>query len=276
MTRKSNTKEEIRALFSRTGNQCAFPGCVHPLVEDGDDQFIAQVCHIEAPEKGGPRYNPSMTDEDRKSTKNLIVLCYRHHVNVDKDTDLYTVKYLQDMKHSHEVNFSSRPYMISDQMIDRIFKELYLFEHEVSHINKVWQQEFDLAMRLNLSKDPFEHLNAILDNISCIRTLLDELNEFLGNLPESIESFFGGLGYDLKDYRKVPYYENPFHNAFWEMMNIGVPNFLSFIQFHSKGLEFHIEVQKLKEHPNDTSIRAKLDELKSQIRELASTSIHVD
>lgn len=272
---KSNTKKEIRALFSKTGNQCAFPGCVHPLVDD-DNQFIAQVCHIEAAKEGGPRYNPSMTDEDRKSIKNLIVLCYRHHVNIDNDTDLYTVKCLQDMKHNHEVNFSGRPYVISDQAIDKIFKEQMFFEHEISRINEVWQREFDLAMKLNLSKDPSEHLNTILDNVSRIQTLLDELNEFLCNLPESIESFFGDLGYDLKDYRKVPYYENPFHNAFWEMMNTGVPNFLSFIQFHSKALEFHIEVQKLKEHPNDTSIRAKLDKLKSQIRELASTSAHVD
>ena len=275
MTRKSNTKEEIRALFSRTGNQCAFPGCVHPLVED-DDQFVAQVCHIEAAEEGGPRYNQNMTDEDRKSTKNLIVLCYRHHVNIDSDTDLYTVKCLQDMKYNHESKFIEQSFMISDQVIDRIFKEQRSFEHEISHINEVWQQEFDLAKELNLSKDPVEHLNTIFDNVSRIQALLDELNEFLVNLPESIERFFGGLGYDLKDYRKVPYYENPFHNAFWEIMNIGVPNFLSFIQFHSKALEFHIEVQKLKEHPNDTSIRAKIDELKSQIRELASTSIHVD
>ena len=133
MARKSNTKEEIRALFSRTGNQCAFPECVHPLVDD-DDQFIAQVCHIEAAEKGGPRYNPSMTDKDRKSIKNLIVLCYRHHVNIDSDTDLYTVKRLQDMKHDHEVNFSGRPYMISDQVIDRIFKE-QMFLNERYHIS---------------------------------------------------------------------------------------------------------------------------------------------
>lgn len=275
MTRKSNTKEEIRALFSKTGNQCAFPGCVHPLVDD-DNQFIAQVCHIEAAKEGGPRYNPSMTDKDRKSIKNLIVLCYRHHVNIDSDTDLYTVKCLQDMKHNHEVNLSGRPYMISDQVIDKILKEQMFFEHEISRINEIWQREFDLAMRLNLSKDPSEHLNIILENVSRMQNFLDELNEFLGNLPKSIESFLDGLGYDLKDYRKVPYYKNPFHNAFWEMMNIGVPNFLSFIKFHSKALEFHIEVQKLKEHPNNTSIRAKLDELKSQIRELASTSAHVD
>lgn len=264
MTRKSNTKEEIRALFSRTGNQCAFPGCVHPLVED-DDKFIAQVCHIEAAEEGGPRYNPSMTDEGRKSTKNLIVLCYRHHINIDNDMDLYTVKCLQDMKHNHESKFADQSFLISDQVID-----------EISRINEIWQREFDLAMKLNLFKDPSEHLSIILDNVSRMQNLHGDLKEFLDNLPKNIENFLDGLGYDLKDYRKVPYYENPFYNVFWELMNIGVPNFSSFIRFHSKALEFHIEVQKLKEHPNDTSIRAKVDELQSQIRELASTSAHVD
>lgn len=275
MARKSNTKQEYRALFSRTGNQCAFPGCTHPLIDD-DDQFVAQICHIEAAEKNGPRYNPSMTDEDRKSIKNLIVLCYRHHVKIDSDTNLYTVKCLHDMKSKHESNWSEQPYNTSDQVIDRILNEQTLFEHEVSRINEAWTQEDGLAMSLSLSENPSEHLTGLLDNVSRMQVLLDEIGGFLGSLSKSIESFLDGLGYDLTNYRKVPYYKNPFYNPFWTYINIGVPNFLSFIRFHSKALEFHIEVQKLKSHPNDASVRARLDELKSQIRELVSTSMHVD
>lgn len=275
MTRKSNTKQEYRALFSKTGNQCAFPGCTHPLIDD-DDQFVAQICHIEAAEKNGPRYNPGMTDEDRKSIKNLIVLCYMHHVKVDRNTNLYTVRCLQHMKSEHESRWSMHPYNTPDQAIDRILNEQMLFEHEISRVNEEWIQFESLAMSLKLSQNPSEHLTELLDYVSRMQTLLDEINSFFGTLSESIESFLGDLGYDLTDYRKVPYYENPFYQPFWVYMNIGVPNFLSFIRFHSKALEFHIEVQKLKVHPNDASVRAKLDELKFQIRELASTSMHVD
>ena len=60
------------------------------------------------------------------------------------------------------------------------------------------------------------------------------------------------------------------------MVNIGIPNFLSNIQFHSKALEVHIEIQNLKAHPGDVSIRIRLDELKSELLDLASTLAHRD
>ena len=274
MARRANTKKEIRILFSRTGNQCAFPDCVHPLIDD-DDDFVAQICHIEAAEEGGPRYNPNMTDEDRKSVKNLIVLCYRHHKKTD-NAELYTVSHLRRMKEDHEKNWSERPYGISNRATDRIFEEQIEFEYEVSRINEIWRQEFDLAMELELSEDPSIHLNEIADNISRMGSIICDVNEFLGNLSERIEDFLDGIGYDLTDYRKIPYYENPFVNAFWEIMNIGAPNFMSRIEFHSKALEFHIEIEKIKARPNDALIRAKLDKIKSEILRLASTSAHVD
>lgn len=180
------------------------------------------------------------------------------------------------MKRDHEKNWSIRPYVVPDKTIDRIFEEQMVFEHEISCINKKWQRDFDLAMSLELSENPSEHLNAILDKISHMRALLDDISGFFDDLPESIENFLDELGYDLTDYRKVPYYRNPLHNNFWEMLKIGAPNLLNAMRFHSRALEFHIEIQKLKAHPNDASVRARLDELKSQIRVLASTSTHVD
>ncbi|EKE03034.1 MAG: hypothetical protein ACD_20C00287G0017 [uncultured bacterium] len=66
MTRKAPTTDILRALFARSGNQCAFPSCNHHLINH-KNQFVGQICHIEAANVGGERYNPSQNDEQRRS-----------------------------------------------------------------------------------------------------------------------------------------------------------------------------------------------------------------
>ena len=83
LARLSPRLETIRGLFARSGNQCALPGCIHPLVNE-KQKFIGQVCHIEAAMPDGERYNPKQTDEERRSYENLLILCYQHHIETDK------------------------------------------------------------------------------------------------------------------------------------------------------------------------------------------------
>lgn len=55
----------MKKLFALSGNRCAFPDCDKILVDEHDNIF-AQICHIEAAEPGGVRYNPNQTDEERR------------------------------------------------------------------------------------------------------------------------------------------------------------------------------------------------------------------
>ena len=247
MARRANTKEDYRTLFARTGNQCAFPGCSHPLIDD-DNDFIAQVCHIEAANEGGKRYNPTMTDEERKSVDNLMVLCYPHHIKTNNE-ELYSATRLRKMKAEHESKYAASTYQISEQVLSKIFEEQLQFELTVSQVNTEWRQICELAMDLQLS-DPSYHFNEIFVHLSRISHLLDEIREFLDSLPD--------------------------HNSFWEMINIGMPNFLNFIHFHLKALEVLIEFEKQKNQPNNTSIQKKVEGLKSQLLSLSSTLVHVD
>ncbi len=97
--------ETLRELFLKSGNQCAFPGCSRLMMnEDGD--FVAQICHIEAAETGGERFNPKMTNEARRSIKNLMLMCYEHHV-ITNNVAKYPVAALQKMKKEHEAKFTS-------------------------------------------------------------------------------------------------------------------------------------------------------------------------
>ena len=274
MARLAIKKETFRTLFARSGNQCAFPECTHPLIDD-DDDFVAEICHIEGAEPGGERYNPEMTDEVRRAAKNLLVLCHRHHVKTN-DVELFPVSRMRLIKQDHESKTVEQPYTASERAIQRIFEEQLAFEHDVSRVNAEWQASFDVAMDLKFHRDPSKHLEEVSTRLYRVEGLLDELNRFLEDLPEGIGAFLDKLGYDTAKYRSVSYYENPFHGAFWEIMNIGRPNLFNLIYFHLKAFEAHMLIQSLRAQPADTSIRARLDELKSELLVLSSTLAHVD
>lgn len=76
--RKSIKSDTYRVLYARSGNKCAFPGCSTPIFED-NNQLTGECCHIEAYSKGGPRYNALLSDDDKNSYDNLILMCSRHH-----------------------------------------------------------------------------------------------------------------------------------------------------------------------------------------------------
>ncbi|HFG6814738.1 hypothetical protein U2E65_06420 [Acinetobacter baumannii] len=110
----------LRRLYSLSGNLCAFNhrGVVcNNLLFDLGGQFIGQVCHIEAANKKGQRFNPSMTNEERRDFENLILLCSNHHI-ITNDVNEYSVNVLKNMKAAHEQKFSS------DLLVERMLEGL--------------------------------------------------------------------------------------------------------------------------------------------------------
>lgn len=275
MARIANKIEEIRILFARTGNRCAYPECNEQLI-DQDDVFLGEVCHIEAANVNGARFNPDMSDEERRSTRNLIVLCPNHHTRIDKKPELYDVDRLKKMKEDHERQFTEGSFQISNKLLQKIFEEQLRFQRNVNQKNADWRAEFAFAMELELSEDPSVHLDSFRDSVSRLENHLSCFGKFFNDLPNEIDALLVELGYDPTKYRELPYYKNPFDNCFWEYLNIGVPNILTFMRFHSTALEEHIERQKLKDNPNDKECRKRLGELRSELSELASTSARVD
>jgi hypothetical protein len=97
----------VKRLFVLSGNRCAFPKCISPIVQV--DVVVGEICHIKAASPGGPRYDPAQSPEERHGYDNLILLCASHHKVVDDDTDAYTVTRLLKMKLGHEQNVSVTP-----------------------------------------------------------------------------------------------------------------------------------------------------------------------
>jgi hypothetical protein len=97
-------KETLRELYLKSGNWCAFPGCKKRLFNI-KGVFVAQICHIEAAEEGGQRFNPLQTNEQRRHFSNLMLMCYDHHKERD-DVSKFNVDRMRRMKADHELMFS--------------------------------------------------------------------------------------------------------------------------------------------------------------------------
>lgn len=122
MARLAPKTDDIRALFARSGNQCTFPGCTQPLIND-KNQFIGQVCHIEAAMPSGERYNPDQTDEARRAYDNLVLFCYPHHIETN-DVLTLTVENLKAIKVQHEAIFEQSDYKIDEAALFKIMDEM--------------------------------------------------------------------------------------------------------------------------------------------------------
>jgi hypothetical protein len=103
---RSYTPNTLKRLFALSGNQCAFPGCALELVNESN-AANSNICHIEAAEPGGQRYNPSMSPKQRADYHNLILLCQSHH-NVTNNETIFTVEKLREMKSEHATMIQRR------------------------------------------------------------------------------------------------------------------------------------------------------------------------
>ena len=147
-TRLAPKPSTLREIHILSGNQCARPGCNTVLV-NSNGTSVASVCHIYAAEKNGPRPNNSLTPEQKRHSKNLILLCNTCHALVDSEEKTYTAEMLKKWKSDREKIFSEigdslqKSYLeqISDERDHFIIKSLinldkysqYLDQNNVSH-----------------------------------------------------------------------------------------------------------------------------------------------
>ena len=60
--------------------------------------MTGHICHIEGAMADGARFNPKMSNEERRQQDNLMLLCAAHHPAIDGDPDKYTVSKLKEIK----------------------------------------------------------------------------------------------------------------------------------------------------------------------------------
>ncbi len=104
----SFTSKVRKTLAERVAWRCSFPNCSVPTVgpQMGDDSKslnLGQASHICAKSPKGPRYNPLMSSEERRSIQNGIWMCRTHATFIDADFKEYSAETLRLWKKQAEV-----------------------------------------------------------------------------------------------------------------------------------------------------------------------------
>ena len=98
------SRHTVRELYLKSGNRCAFPGCTKFLFNE-TGTFIGEICHIEAAEPGGERFNPNQSNAERASFENLVLMCHDHHLETN-NVEKFDVVRMRHIKEEHERLYS--------------------------------------------------------------------------------------------------------------------------------------------------------------------------
>lgn len=274
MSRKSPTLSVLRALFIKSGNQCAFPGCANPLVNE-KNQFIAQVCHIEAAKPGGKRFNPCQSDEERRGYENLIILCYPHHVETN-DVDSFSVEQMREMKKKHEASYQERDFNIDEDLLKDLVSEMNEYWTKVETLNTVAHICSDFAIGINTEGgfgEVMKEVHKLVDDLEAANNNLKESDELI---MSDLLNFLHEIGIDTRKVENAKYYENPLISRNWETHNLSLPNYFS--RLHVSLM--HLELKYLETHvwrnPDDKDAKNQLDLLRGKFKKIAQTASIVD
>jgi hypothetical protein len=100
---RDDFSEEVkRTVASRVGNRCSNPSCrtltSGPQIDPTKSLNVGVAAHITAASPKGPRYNPSLSSEQRRHANNAIWLCQNHGKLVDNDESRFTEAELRRWK----------------------------------------------------------------------------------------------------------------------------------------------------------------------------------
>lgn len=105
-TRDDFSASTKRLLSERVGFRCSNPDCrLHtsgPSADPSSSVNIGVAAHITAAAPGGPRYDSSLSGDERKGLQNGIWLCQNCAKLIDSDSDFYTEELLYGWKNQAE------------------------------------------------------------------------------------------------------------------------------------------------------------------------------
>jgi len=109
--RDNFTTKTKQILSDRVGGRCSYPGCgqvtTGPNLHDPSKKInTGEAAHITAAASNGPRYDASLTSQQRSSIENGIWMCEYHAGLIDSDFLTYSVEQLRTWKNIAESNQS--------------------------------------------------------------------------------------------------------------------------------------------------------------------------
>ena len=151
-----NTK---RQLYILSGNECAFPNCPHKMLDEYN-HFIREICHIEAAEVNGQRFNRKQTNEQRRHISNLVLMCPTHHT-VTNNVIQYPVNELKRIKADHEAKVREKKVTVDlpDSFIDFGLEEIALLPTNLNGLGIDLSDYYDP----NLFNDSLDYIKKVAD-----------------------------------------------------------------------------------------------------------------
>lgn len=171
----------VRRLDTLSGNECSEPNCNKKLIAEDGISIVSKICHIAAASKEGPRFDETMTDDERRSFDNLILLCDEHHVIIDNKVNekKYPVTLLKTWKAEHE-----------KKIIELLSSKNLLSQHPLA-LNKVinliglkMDEVLDLPDAIN-APNPDEKI--LYNNIIRYESIIREFAPYQGKLNKIYE-----------------------------------------------------------------------------------------
>jgi hypothetical protein len=104
VTRKIKPAVQL-LIYVRAGGRCEFDGCPRYLVEHHlthKPGNFAQMAHVVAFSKKGPRGDVTDRPEDINNIDNLMLLCHQCHKLIDDNPDEHSREQLEGFKRTHE------------------------------------------------------------------------------------------------------------------------------------------------------------------------------
>lgn len=97
------TPSTVKTLFALSGNRCSYRGCEQVLTDPSWGAVNCDVAHIAGEASRAQRFDPTMSDADRRAFDNLMLLCPSCHRRIDSlQPDEHPVGLLREMKRQHE------------------------------------------------------------------------------------------------------------------------------------------------------------------------------
>ncbi len=181
----------VKRLFALSANRCAYSKCGCPIVET-TGTVTGIICHIKARSKGGPRFDPKQTEEERHAFDNLVLMCGRHSKLIDAEPKTYTVELLREMKAMHERHGNLELSQVEARYAGRLlddYRDLYITTTGDVTVNRPQKVEFKQVKKTVKITAPEGSIAADRSKRNYVKHLIDRYNEFAAQQPGRKFSF---------------------------------------------------------------------------------------
>ncbi|CQD24774.1 putative ATPase [Mycobacterium lentiflavum] len=126
-----------------------------------DGVMVGEIAHIEGALPTSARFNPDMTNEQRRGYDNLLLMCGTDHTVIDNDAEAWTVARLRALKRAHEANATAVGQSPRDiKASARVLPIDAMVADSPPFVGRELQLQ-DVAANLNAAGDPRRSLVAV-------------------------------------------------------------------------------------------------------------------